>query len=331
MKKKVILLYGEGNMKKFLPILISVFVIMTNMLCANATENILRGVNVSKENGTNKIELTSKAPAKMTKTVLASDRIIINLKNISVSSNAYTKFNNNPVIDNIILEPYGKDGVSVYIQGDNIASSTIEFKEPTQIESAEDTIKSSFTSLFTIFTDNTLKNKNIQFGILIFFLIVIINEIRFIKSKYDELKLEKAKMIKDIELTSDFKNYLPGFGRQGLNKPYTTPVYGGIVNTNIRTRKELTHFKTPETTTLNSLLYNKNREDKIINRIVNDIPTFGALSGIVKDESKTTITSPIEQSRLNKHIAHLEQLTKKYKENAPTQDIAPQKRLNEVY
>lgn len=317
-------------MKRVLPILISVFVIMTNMLCVNASENVLRGVSVSKSKEGYKIELTSTAPARMTRTILSANRIILNLKDISISSNASAKFNDNSAIDNIIMEPFGNNGVNVFIQGDNVAYSNVEFKEPTAVETAEDTVKSSFTSLFTILSGNSLKNRTLQFGILFFFLMVIVGELRFIKSKYDELQLEKSRMLRDIELTSDFKSYMPGYGRQGLKKPYTTPVYTGIVNTNIPRAKELMHFKTPETATLNSLLYNKNREDRIINRIVNDIPTFGTLSGMVKPENNTT-TSPIERSSLNKHVAHLEALTEKYKQTATTEDNRPHKRLNRVY
>ena len=59
-----------------------------------------------------------------------------------------------------------------------------------------------------------------------------------------------------LAMTNDFQEYLPGYGRRGLNKPYTTPVYSSAVNTNVIKPKKLYSFKTPETMTLNSLLYN---------------------------------------------------------------------------
>ena len=41
--------------------------------------------------------------------------------------------------------------------------------------------------------------------------------------------------MKNIEATKDFKDYLPGYGKAGIKKPYTTPVYRSNVpvNTNI--------------------------------------------------------------------------------------------------
>lgn len=304
---------------------------ITNTLCVSASENILRSVGVAKNNNSYVIEITSAAPAKMNKTILSANRIILNLKDISLSTNASAKFGKDTPIDNVVLEPHGNNGVNIFIQGDNIAYSTIEFKEPTAVETAEDTVKSSFSSLFGVISGSSLKNRALQFGILLFFLFIIIGEIRFIKSKYDELKSEKSVMLRDLAMTNDFQEYLPGYGRRGLNKPYTTPVYSSAVNTNVIKPKKLYSFKTPETMTLNSLLYNRNREERIISRIVNNIPEFGELAVSGRNEKVANTTSPIEKSRLKNHIAHLEKLTEKYKRNSIQQDINLQKRLDRIY
>ena len=233
------------------------------------------------------------------------------------------------------------------IQGENIAYSDVEFKELNSIEKTEDAISSTFGSFFSIFSGNSLKNKGIQFGILGIFLMILLGEIRFIKSKYDELKEEKDEMYKNIEQTKAVHDYLPGYGRAGLKKPYTTPVYGTPVNTsNIRTNY-LSHIKTPETITLNSLLHNNNKEIKIIDKIVHKKPTFGSLSnrnindllsekrGINVNEIgySSQVSVPIEKARLKANLEHLKDLTKMYKSQAKQEMYSKHltNRLNKIY
>ncbi len=58
-------------MKKWLPIFVSVLIITMNVLSADAAENILRGVNVRASENAYTIELTSTAPARMTKNIVS--------------------------------------------------------------------------------------------------------------------------------------------------------------------------------------------------------------------------------------------------------------------
>lgn len=326
-------------MKKILPIFISVFLMIMNVLSANASENVLKGVDVKRGGEAYTIELTSTAPAMMTKTVVSANRIIINLKDIGVSSNVSTKFNGNSVIDNVIVEQSGRNSANIMIQGDNIAFSNIVFKEPNVIESAQDTVKDSFSSLFSVLSGSS-GNKTVQFGILGIFLIVLFAEIRFIKSKYDEFDLEKKKMLSDIEKTNDFQDYLPGYGSAGLKKPYTTPVYNKakLVNA-VSAKTKLKKFNTPETVTLNSLLRHTNNEHTLINRIVNNKPVFGTLSNInINDNIPTnlkisdTISNPIQKAKMNANLSRLEEMTALYKD-ATKQDVEKEfrSRLNRIY
>lgn len=314
-------------MKKLLPIILSVFVMTVNMLCADASENILRGVDVVKSGNTYKIELTSSEPAQMTKTNLSANRVILNLKNISLSGNISSSFEGHHSLENIVIESYGKNGVNIMLQGDNIAYSNIEFKSPTAVESVQDSVKSSFSSLFDMLTGSSAQNRTFQAGILAVLLFILVSEIRFVKSKYSELQAEKLEMMRNIEATSDFKDYLPSKAKTALHKPYTTPIYLNGVNTNIPMKNRLSQLRTPETVTLNSLLSNRNNENKIIDRIVNNTPVFGALSA----NTTTSVSNPIEKSQLNTNIKYLENLTAKYKAEAALQDLNLQKRLNRIY
>ena len=325
-------------MKKILPIIISVFIILINILPANAMDNVLRGVNVRKDKNSYTIELTSTVPARMTKNILSANRVIINLKDIEISKNLYTKYNGATVFDNVMVEPCGYGNVNVLIQGDNVAYSNVEFKAPTAVENAQETVKASFSSLFGILTNKSGTGRGVQFGILAIFLAILIGEARFIKSKYDELQTEKEKMLKDIENTKDFKNYLPGYGKTGLKKPYTTPLYTGRANTNIAVSNHLRHIKTPETITLNSLLKNNNQESKIIDRIINNTPVFGSLSNININDNvvpikKNTVSNPLERAKLKSNIKYLENVTSMYRTKAALENSETElrTRLNKIY
>lgn len=326
--------------KKLLPIFISVFLVNFNMLCVNASENVLRGVDVIRGTNSYKIEVTSTSPADMTKTIVSANRIIVNLKNIDISKNITTKFNGNAVIDNVMVEPCGLNNVNIMIQGDNIAYSNVEFKAPTKLETTEDTIKASFTSLYNMLSGSSKTDRTFQFGILGIFLLVLFGEIKFIKSKYDELQKEKQEMIRNINATSDFKDYLPGYGRAGIKKPYTTPVYGNSVNTTTVRPVRKPAFKMPETLTLNKILNNTSNEKTIINQILNPKPVFGTLSNISINDNvppKTTIankiSNPLEKSRMKANIKYLEEMTNMYKNKSSLekQEQIMRSRLNKIY
>lgn len=329
-------------MKKWLPIFVSVLIITMNVLSADAAENILRGVNVRASENAYTIELTSTAPARMTKNIVSANRVIINLKDVSISDNLSTKFDGNAVIDNVMVEPCGMGDVNVMVQGDNIAYSNVEFKEPTAVEQMQDSVSSSFTSLLAMFSGSNASNRAVQFGTLLIFGIILIGEVRFIKSKYDELKAEKQQMVNDIQKTSDFKEFMPGYGNVGLKKPYTTPIYGTARNTaNIRANY-LKHLRTPETATLNMLMHNNNQESKILDRIVNNKPVFGSLSNINIDDNvplntekniNNMISNPLPKSRLKSNLKHLESMTALYKNetNVEEADREFYSRLNRLY
>lgn len=325
-------------MKKLLPILVSVFMIIVNILPANAHGNVLRGVNVKKGENSYTVELTSTAPAKTNKTIVSANRILINVKDIAISSNLTTKFNGNVVIDNVMVEPCGADSVNILIQGDDVAFSDVIFKEPTTMETVEDTVKSSFTSLFGIMSGSSMSERGIQFGILGFFLLVLFGEIRFITVKCKEFQAEKEQMYKDIERTKDFKDYLPAYGKTGVKKPYTTPIFGNGVNTSIVVRNHMKNMRLPENLTLNTILKSENYEDKIIDRIINNNPVYGEQPKaepqlIPASQKQKPISNPLEKARLKSNLRHLELLTASYKSIKKAEDMTMnlRSRLNKVY
>lgn len=324
-------------MKKVLLLLISVIVLVTNVIAVSAAENVLSGVDIKSGQNSYTIELTSTEPAKMTKTIISTNRILVTLDNIKASNNISTKYDKNAVIDNVIVESMGNDGVSIMLQGDNIAYSDVTFKAPTSIKQIEDGIVDTVSAFSSL--NGFSKNKTIPCALLLVLGGILVAEIRFIKSKYKELNIEKSLMEIDMERTSEFKEHSRGYGNQGLTKPYTTPIYSNPKNTStIRANylKRLQNLQTPETITLNSLLSNNNKETDIINKIVNNKPepVFGSLSNILERQvtkpQTNTMTSPVSQAKLKSQLTHLETLSKLYQQTSESGETL-QKRLNGLY
>ena len=321
--------------KKLLPIFISVFIITGNMLCADASVNELKEVSVKKGANSYTIELTGNRPVSAKKNIISTNRIIVNLDNIDTAKNIKTKFEGHDSIDNIIVDSNGAGKTNIMIQGENIAYSNIHFKELSATEQIKNDIQASFISFYKSATGGSSNGKKFQFGVLFLLAAFIIGELRFIQTKYKELQLERAEIMKNIEATKDFKDYLPGYGKAGIKKPYTTPVYRSSVpvNTNVNNCKSPVS-KLPENITLNNILKNTaNNENVVIDRIVNNTPVFGTLSGLgtVRTAPKT-VSNPIE-SRIKSNIRHLEAMTAYYKNKASmeTAQETISSRLNKVY
>ena len=328
-------------MKKVLPVFISVIVLVLNILCADASENTLRAIDIKSGENSYTIELTADKPSKVSKTIISTNRILLTLDNIKSSNNISTHYDNNAVIDNVIVEPQGTNSISIMLQGDNIAYSDVNFKSPTSIQQIQDNVVDSISSVASFGTPIG-QNKTLPCAILVIFIGILAYEIKLIKSKYNELNNEKQLLEKDIERTSEFKDYMKGYGNMGIKKPYTTPIYSNPKNSSdVRTNylQKLQSLQTPETITLNSLLNNNNQEIKIINKVVNPKMkkhVFGSLSNMVLNKSETiketnTTTNPLQHANLNSQLAHLETLSKLYQQSNEENKESLAKRLNGLY
>ena len=264
-------------MKNIFLIFILAAVVTLSGLSAAAGQNILRGINIKSASASYTIELTADAPVSMTKRIVSANRIIIHLKNISIADNLTSKFARNAVIDNIMIEPLSRNATDIIIQGKNIAYSSIEFRTPSAAEIASGSVYSYLTGAAAHGV-----NRYIQFGILLLFGIILFCEIRFIKSKYDELRAERQFILADTENTGDFKDLMPGYGFSGIKKPYTTPIYGTNIRNALIKNKNL---KVPETTTLSMLL--KLNNEKIFSRVEPAANTSADTANITKKTTKT--------------------------------------------
>lgn len=320
-------------MKKVLLIFFSVIVILMNDLCANAAENMLSNIDIKRGANSYTIELTTTEPAKMSKTIISADRILVNLNDVKALNNVMTKYDSKTVIDNVIIEPQGKN-VSIMLQGDNIAYSDISFKSSTSIQQLENTVVDTISSVGLNIAEFS-KNKTIPSALLLILAGILVFEIRFIKSKYNELNEEKSLLEKDLERTSEFKEYTTGYGNQGLTKPYTTPIYSNPKNTSLVRANYLQRLKTlqtPEAVTLNSILSDRDSETEIIDKIINPKPVFGSLSNrtSLHEKETKTVTSPVSKAKLKSQVEHLETLSKLYQQSSVGKDSI-ERRLNGLY
>ena len=97
---------------------------------ASAAENYLNTVVLEEgENGYN-ISLRSDLPAKVKKTIISNDKILLTLKGISISNNVNTLYKNTSNANNIIVEPVGNEEMNVYVFAKDIAGANVIFNTP---------------------------------------------------------------------------------------------------------------------------------------------------------------------------------------------------------
>lgn len=300
-------------MKKFIPMFISAVFILVNVLSVDASENILRGINIKGDTEAYTIELASTKPARMTKNIVSANRIIVNLKDIESTDNLSTKYSS--LIDNVIVEPNGNN-IDILIQGKNISCSSVEFVEPGALHKIQDMSVSALSNIAG-FGNRTSNNLGVQIATIIILLSVLGFEIRFIKQKYDELKSEKDFAQKDTEYTEGFKQNIAGFGNAGLKKPYTTPVYGVTTNPREMRRNYLNKLRTFEGTTLNELMHNVKKEQVIIDKIINSKYSFGSLSKINTDNVlANSVSNPIQRGQLKANFKRIQDISAAYERNS---------------
>ena len=241
--------------KVLLVLLVSLFMTMSVM----ASDNVLQSVQIEQAGDSFNIVLVADSSVSFKKTVQAPNRILLSLKGIRASKNLSTVYKNVSNVDNIIVEPFGVDGLNIMFQADNASNSTVTFdslvssvkvsdranpkKEillnaPMNTYSPiykqdPDTAKSSLVSgvnlsgvaaiiksLFSGSKTSTL----FTFGL---FGLIFLLGAKLIRGKDNDIRvgLSQGLRERDIANTRDVHNLTPGY-TSTLNKPYTTMNYG---------------------------------------------------------------------------------------------------------
>ena len=109
-------------MKRVLLVLGIVFSSMTVF----AEENVLQTIEIEPVKDTYNIVLISDKAVDVKKSVQASNKITLTMKDIRASKTLNTIYNNVANVDTVMVEPQG-NGIQIFFQADNAAASTITF------------------------------------------------------------------------------------------------------------------------------------------------------------------------------------------------------------
>ena len=241
-------------MKRVLLVLGIVFSSMTVF----AEENVLQTIEIEPVKDTYNIVLVSDKAVDVKKSVQASNKITLTMKDIRASKTLNTIYNNVANVDTVMVEPQG-NGIQIFFQADNAAASTITFdaltsaplpvKNNTQslklnnpIESYAPIYKDSVDDAKTSTLFNKLKsssavsnikdsidedtapdtaNKAISFGLIGLLVFAVA---RLFKRREPEMKIGLSQSLTDREINL-YKNS-PSLQGNAVSRPFTNINYG---------------------------------------------------------------------------------------------------------
>lgn len=102
------------------------FGMMFSVLTAFADENVLQSIEIEPVKDTYNIVLVSDKAVDVKKTVEASNKITLTMKDIRVSKTLNTVYNNVSDVDTVLVEPQG-NGISILFQAENAEAATVTF------------------------------------------------------------------------------------------------------------------------------------------------------------------------------------------------------------
>ena len=236
------------------------FGMMFSVLTAFADENVLQTIEIEPVKDTYNIVLVSDKAVDVKKTVQASNKIKLTMKDIRASKTLNTIYNNVSNVDSVMVEPQG-NGISIFFQADNASAATVTFdaliatapsaKKSTQnlklnnpIESYAPIYKESYEDVKTSSLFDKLKSSNaigdikdsisetstsdtvkktITFGLIGLLAVAII---RLFRRKEPEMKIGLSQSLNEREINmyrgmQPIQQTLPS-----IEKPFTTVNYG---------------------------------------------------------------------------------------------------------
>ena len=120
------------------------FGIVFSMLGVYAEENVLQTIEIEPVKDTYNIVLVSDKAVDVKKTVQASNKINLSLKDIRASKTLNTVYNNVSSVDTVMVEQQG-NGVNIFFQAENAEAATVTFD--TLIPAPVKTVKNETTQL----------------------------------------------------------------------------------------------------------------------------------------------------------------------------------------
>ena len=231
-----------------------------SILAVSAEDNVLQSIEIEPVKDTYNIVLVSDKAVDVKKTVQASNKITLSMKDIRASKTLNTIYNNVSNVDSVMVEPQG-NGIKIFIQAENASASTVTFdaliaanaipvKNSTQslklnnpiesyapiyTESFEEAKTSSlFDRLKTSSTVANLKgtleenvdsdsvNKTVSFGLVG---LLIFSVMKLFRRREPEMRIGLSQSLTDREIDLH-KNALAMQQNMIAEKPFGTVKYG---------------------------------------------------------------------------------------------------------
>lgn len=237
------------------------FGMMFSVLTAFADENVLQSIEIEPVKDTYNIVLVSDKAVDVKKTVQASNKITLSMKDIRASKTLNTIYNNVSNVDSVMVEPQG-NGIKILFQADNASASTVTFDaliasapisaskaatkslklnnpiesyapiynetyEEVKTSSLFDKLKSSSTvaSIKDSIDEDTASeaaNKTVSFGLIGLLAFAVI---RLFKRREPEMKIGLSQSLTDREINL-YKNSPALQPQANSERPFTNVNYG---------------------------------------------------------------------------------------------------------
>lgn len=220
--------------KKILLVFVIAFCIGGNNVFAS--DNVLQAVQIDGVNDSYNIILKSDDVAEVRKTVQAPNKMVLLLKGIRASKTINTIYNNTTSVDSVVVEPQGEDTVKILIQAANVSSAKVQFdslKTPLGVlgnSGAQNkpanaiTLSEPMTSFRPVYNENNAEDEAsfsldnttkslipyakkllgdeklgwlVTFGL---FTILLLNGIKLIKGKDNEIRIGLSQSLQDREV-----------------------------------------------------------------------------------------------------------------------------------
>ena len=237
------------------------FGMLFSVLSVFAEENVLQSIEIEPVKDTYNIVLVSDKAVDVKKSVQASNKITLTMKDIRASKTLNTIYNNVSNVDTVMVEPQG-NGISIFFQADNAAASTVTFdalvaaapiktaksansiKLNNPIESYAPIYQEEFENVKTSTLFDRLKasstvagikdsieenanadtaNKFFSFGLLT---LLAVSVLKLFKRKEPEMKIGLSQSLteREINMYRGMQPNVPNYA--SVEKPFTTVNYG---------------------------------------------------------------------------------------------------------
>ena len=113
----------------------------------NVFANTLSEVEITSQDSGYGIILKTDESTQLKKTVYSNDKMSLELKDIEISENFNTVYNNVANLDNVTVSPASKNNVKITFKGENITDSKIAFETGKSVFAAPTQAKETIQSI----------------------------------------------------------------------------------------------------------------------------------------------------------------------------------------